>query len=241
MSISSDCEYDFNLFKQKYNIIQENQDKTELFFLFKSVYAVNYLSSRIEVRQVFNNDFYKVTLSCIKESFMLYKDNYIRASSLVLRSAIENYIKFLLKLNQLPINNRIYAENYNLYKSFLSSSLDDKVNTKKSLLNLNDKLLSFYKRLSGLSHSLTQESKEFTVNFLEEIQNVTVKSQCDFLDIFAKFLNIVQQFDLFICTFSLKNWTTEHLNDLLKLTMGNKRKDRFFNLIKEGKDISFHY
>lgn len=226
---------DYHLFTSKYLIAED----ANLYSAFKRLYAINYLSSRIEVRSTLKNTHYQVTLSCLKESFLLYKDNYIRAASLVLRSAIENYIKFLLSKENLAINDRVYTENYNNLKNGLETNYNKK-NIRESLLQLNNKMLSHYKRLSGLSHSLTKESKELAINFFTDISLVHNQSLNLFQSIFLSFLEIVQSINILYSKYSLEHWQTEHILNLLNIHMGAKRSSRFIQIIKQDSDINFH-
>lgn len=69
--------------------------------IFNKIYAINYLSKRIEVRNNFKNDYYDVCFSCLLEAFSLIIKNYPRAASLVLRSCIENYQKFIIEYHNI--------------------------------------------------------------------------------------------------------------------------------------------
>lgn len=242
MTIHKDIKKDFDTFKQQIGV-SSHCTESEILDIFKRIHSINYLSFRTEVSETFNNIYYKMTLSSIKEAFLLFNNNFVRAASLVLRSGIENYLKFLLHHQDLPIHKRVFQVNHNTLNDYLKTNYHTKPNYQKSLTTLNARLLSYYKKLSGLSHSLTKESKFFIITFLEDIHTPKEYSskKKNFLKLYIGFLETVNLYNLFYCTYSLKNWNLDHLKQLLSINMGNKRLERILKVIKKQEDIEFHH
>ncbi|QGG51432.1 hypothetical protein [Lysinibacillus pakistanensis] len=240
MNLKQRIDKDFQLFSQNEFELSKDTHVEIVRQIFNKIYFVNYLTSRIEVRSNYDSNYFKVTRSCLIEAFILFSQNYLRASSLVLRSSIENFIKHLLQLQSQKINNRVYIENKNEMDNYLSS-ISAPVNLKTSLLKINEKLLSLYKNLSGISHSLTNESKSFSINFTTEIKELSFeninkvhKNLDDYLDLLILIIIILNKS-------SLKHLPTFEINSMLRLVMGNKRTARLLKIIKNEEDLLFHF
>lgn len=208
----------------------------ELKKTFLGIYAINYLSNRIEINNFFISSYYDVTFSCLLESFSLITNNYPRGSSLVLRSGLENFLKYIIEtLNNINksnyiINDRSYSEN----KKTLETIINDKyiLSLKEQSISLNSKMETQYKKLSALSHSLVPESKNNTINYFSEI-DVVSKSNLDI--VFENFLSIVNQmfsFCIIICQSSLKSWDSIDLEKILRMVFGKHRTLCFLTMLK---------
>ena len=78
------------MMKSKYS-----EELAEIFFFF---FSINYLRNKVETKRYFNTTYFKITYSCLLESYSLILNNYPRGSSLVLRSALENFIKHVINI-----------------------------------------------------------------------------------------------------------------------------------------------
>lgn len=207
--------------------------------IFTKLYFLNYSTARIEVRKTYESDYFSVTRSCLLESFMLFSQNYLRASSLVLRSSIENFIKFLLELYNQEIDNRVYINNKNKLDDFIIASKNFLPNAEKSFIKMNNKMLTFYKQLSGISHSLTQKSKVLSINFINDI---TCISSTDISEVYKKinqFLDLIIMCIIYLNKNSLNHLPKYELNSMFRLVMGNKKTARLLKIIKNEEDLQF--
>jgi hypothetical protein len=231
---------DFNKYKEFGFLLSNNAYSELVFDLFKRIYFINITHTKAEFRNKFSNDFYKISYSCLVEALLLFSQNYIRASSLVLRSAIENYLKHQLQINNANINDRVYLENKNKFDEVINSK-NYKNNEKLSLIKFNEKLLSLYKKLSGLSHSLTIESKNLQIDFISDFTDLQDKNIRSLYDHFCPTLDCFIMLNIHTLKEPLTYWSKDDLNNFFKTAMGNKRIHRLIRIIKDNEDLEFHF
>lgn len=204
--------------------------------VFLGIYIINYLSNRIELEKFFDYQYYKVSFSCLLESFSLILSNHPRGSSLVLRSALENFIKYIIEVSnslkniKYPINDRSYSENKKNLECIIKDYYNDDL--KQNSISLNSQMETYYKKLSGLSHSLTSESKNNVISYFSDIK---ILNNDNLKIVFDKFLNIIKQmfgFCIIICEPSLKNWDSYDLNKVLRIVFGKSRTNCFLSMLK---------
>lgn len=234
-------EEDYELFLKTYNLSNYIQDVPKFKKCYFSLYAINFLSTRIEVSKYFVNDYYQICLSTLKETILLFKDSYIRAASLILRSSIENFLKFVLEKHNLTVHDKSYSANRNTFENNIDKIVNPHYSLiKKSLLSLNNKLFNIYRTISSLSHSLTSQSKDLTLQFFLQKEQVDINYKKEFIDKLEITLETIQSFNLYLTKFSTRNWTTQELMQLLSINIGNKRMNSWIKFIKEDQDITFH-
>lgn len=210
--------------------------KKDLEKIFLCLYAINYIQGRTEVKGNFNCDYYRISFSCLIESFSLIINNHPRAASLVLRSGLENFIKFIIFINNkkndenYSINSRSYTAN----KNTLSCIIDKKYSAffRDETNSLNSKMEAEYKKLSALSHSLVPESKDNTMKFLSEIKTLNKKNTEVVLEKIKKVELYIFSFCIILCKTSLKNWQSDELGKILRLVFGKPRTKTFLKNIK---------
>lgn len=207
--------------------------------LFNKIYFINYIKNRIENRKLFNSIYFDVTFSCLIEGLVLFSQNYLRSCSLVLRSSIENYAKHILFINGESIDKKVYINNKNKIDSVISKSLLPS-RIKLSVQKLNDILLSHYKKLSGLSHSLTVESTRLTFSFTTDLDIIN----SDNIKYVAKYFNSILDSIIYVILIQTRGFLNLHFSeyDLKKILltfMGDKRSKRFISIIKENQDVQF--
>ncbi|GCD83710.1 hypothetical protein PTHTG4_27740 [Parageobacillus thermoglucosidasius] len=232
-------EQDFNKYKKLGFLLTNDTAYSELVFnLFKRIYFINITNTKAEFRGRFSNDFYKISFSCLVEALLLFSQNYIRASSLVLRSAIENYLKHQLQINNAKINDRVYLENKIKFDEVINSK-NYKDNEKLSLIKFNEKLLTLYKRLSGFSHSLTIESKNLQIDFISDFNNLLDNNIRILYNHFRSTLDYFIMLNIHTLKESLTYWSRDDLNNFFRIVMGNKRIKRLIRIIKDNEDLRF--
>lgn len=207
--------------------------------IFNKIYAINYLSKRIEVRNNFKNDYYDVCFSCLLEAFSLIIKNYPRGASLVLRSCIENYQKFIIEyhnINKLfniySIDDRSYSANKATLDKVIKFSYKDKLQEKG--LSLNTKLQEKYSRLSGLSHSLVPESRNNTLKYFSDLSILNVEMVNKVLEELSEISTHIFIFQTIICKDSLKLWDRNELSKLFRLVIRRKTTaENHISILKE--------
>lgn len=225
------------IFKNKGNENIKTVYGAKLEKIFLGIYAINYLSNRIEIESLFISNYYNVSFSCLLESFSVIINNYPRGSSLVLRSGLENFIKYIIEtLNSIyNVNHIIHDRSYTANKKTLETIVKDKfiiISLKQQSISLNSKMETQYKILSALSHSLIPESKNNTMNYFSEVDVLNVSN----LNIvFEQFSNIVYQmfsFCLIICQPSLKSWDSTDLEKILRIVYNKRKTLSFLTMLK---------
>ncbi|WP_039652370.1 hypothetical protein [Clostridium tyrobutyricum] len=237
MSYSEDAIKQFKLILNQYgntNIKEIYRDN--LMKVFCTIYAINYLSNRIDLQNFFNSNYYKISFSCLLESFSLILNNYPRGTSLVLRSSLENFIKHLIETSnningkQYSIHDRSYSRNKKTMEEVINNEYVSSL--KEKSISLNSQMETQYKRLSGLSHSLTIESKNNIVKYFSDIA-VLNKDNLD--TVFEKLFAVLDQifsFCIIICQPSLKEWDSHELGKILKMTFGARKTESFKKMLK---------
>lgn len=204
--------------------------------IFLGIYAINYLSNRVELNKFFISNYYNVSFSCVLESFSLILNNYPRGSALVLRSGLENFVKYVIEVSNnisgsnYTINDRSYSENKktleiiirNKYVAFLQ----------ERSISINSQMETYYKLLSGLSHSLVPESKSNTISYFSEIY---VVNNTNVELVFEKLLNIIKEmfeFCVILCQPSFKEWDSYDLEKIFRLVFASDKSKKLLTLLK---------
>ena len=209
----------------------KNYNTTNIEKCFSYLYIINFISKKIELKRFFKTKYYIVSYSCLIESFVLLLENYPRGSSLVLRSALENFIKSVIEISgegKYPINDRSYGENRKTLDKLIEQEYPQKY--REIFKRTNAQMHSTYGKLSGLSHSLTPESQNNLLEFFSDV-NVLNKENID--NVFNKLLSILEY--IFMCSLlisrsSLENWERSNLNEILGFTFGKKRTANLLEL-----------
>lgn len=198
-----------------------------LYKVFCRIYTVNYLKNRIETERFTRTEYFKIVFSCLLESVQLLKSNYLRGSVLVLRSALENFLKhaiFTVQGNSININEKSYLANKKLYDNLI---IDENPNTQEYstfLQLLNSQMHNLYHNISGISHSLVSGSRDNIQSYFSDLSQINMEHFRSTLDLLDKASDLILDWLLIICQTSLKNWEKEHLSELLSVPFGPKRK-----------------
>ena len=71
------------LFKKVGNKDIKENYKEDLTEIFSIIYAINYIKNKAETSRYFKTDYFKITYSCLLESYSLILHNYPKAAALV--------------------------------------------------------------------------------------------------------------------------------------------------------------
>lgn len=202
--------------------------------IFLSIYALNYIANRVELKSIFQSTYFKISFSCLLETFALILNNYPRAAALVLRSSLENFLKFIIesyKDEKYKINDRVYSENKKTLELIIKEKYDGKL--KNECIKINSRMEATYKELSGISHSLTPESINNIIKYFTEFNDIKSEIIKKVLDYFNIIIRDMFTFSLIISENSLKLWDSKNLGNIIKLSFGSKRTKTLIELIKE--------
>lgn len=233
MNYKEDLNIQFSSVLNKYNCKVKNCYNNEINKIFSSLYAMNYISNRVEVRHLFDSEYYNLSFSCVIESFSLILDNYPRGSALVLRSAIENFSKFIIQKsqnNKWTINDRLYNPNKKTIDNIIKCEYDKSV--KEISISLNSTMENLYGKLSGISHSLVSESQTNRLNYFSDINAIKpeiIKSAIERID---KSIAAIFTYCLIICKPSLEKWDSYELTLIFELAFGKKKTKSYLSMLK---------
>lgn len=198
------------------------------FPIFKKIYAIKLLISRPELKIFIVNDYTDAYFNFIIEAFICILRNEKNASSLLLRSAIENFLKLTLETLNLNINNRSFSENHKKLNGFLDETIYIQLTIKSNASTLQ----RHYSVLSAVSHSYTNLNKQaifksFTNSLKTDISksDTIIKSWNEVLD--STFIIMIM-----LSSTSIKKWDTDDISNYLKLIMGEKKKNKILKNIK---------
>ncbi|WP_049042632.1 hypothetical protein [Clostridium sporogenes] len=210
----------------------------ELREIFECIYMINYFSNRIELKSKFDSKYFNISMSCLIEAFDLLINNYSRGSSLVLRSALENFIKHVIQVYLIETGDVAYKINdrsYNANKITLDKISDKYI--KEQLVikskSINSRMETEYKKLSGISHSLVAESENNTLKYFEDLDKMNKQN---ILLVIEHFINVAQcffSFSLIMCEKSFKNWDSNELKQILKVVFGSSQTKTYLRKIKQ--------
>ncbi|KYC62070.1 MAG: hypothetical protein SOI41_02700 [Heyndrickxia coagulans] len=205
--------------------------RSELERCFSFLYLINFLSKRVELKRFFDSKACLVSYSCLIEAFMLLIENHPRGSSLVIRSAIENFIKNIIKITgggEYYINDRSYGENIKTLNSIIENHVPEKY---KPLFNKTTAQISrLYYLLSGLSHSLTPESEKILLNYFSDTRSINTENIDTVTDNYLSALEHIFTLSLLICRNSLEIWERENLEEIFRIVYGKKRTQTLLQL-----------
>ncbi|WP_434565170.1 hypothetical protein PQ689_03395 [Thermoanaerobacterium thermosaccharolyticum] len=233
--------YHEDALKQFENILrqfnyQKDKDSNydDLKKIFFSIYALNYIANRVELKNIFQSTYFKISFSCLLETFALILNNYPRAAALVLRSGLENFLKFIIesyKDKKYKINDKVYSENKKTLELIIKEKYDGKL--KKECITINSRMETKYKNLSGVSHSLTPESINNIKKYFAELNDIESEIIKNVLEYFDIIIGDMFTFSLIISENSLKLWDSKELENIINLAFGSKRTKTLINIIKE--------
>lgn len=232
MNLTRECTKQFELLKNTpmVNSVILKPYEADFFSVYKQIFFINYLANRVETKNFFDTDYYKISFSCLVEANLALLSNYSRGSSLLLRSSLESMLKHLIITldKNSEIDDRQYSKNYDALKK--SKSTNSKI--KERVLLLNEKMKSLYSNLSSISHSLTELTNENVYKYFSDNRDLNKKSVSAIMNFFEQLVNYTVEISLYLSLCSLENWDTEDLDSLLSLVYGNKRKEKMIRFIK---------
>lgn len=209
----------------------------ELKKVFSTIYCINYLKNRTELERFFKTQYFDITFSCLLELFSLLLNNYPRGALLVLRSSLENFIKHIIQeYNQLlskeyKINDRSYTVNKTELEKIIKNN--SKESLKNESITLNSKMETSYKKLSGLSHSLTLESKNNILNYFSDINVVNDDNIIFAINHTKDVSQSILSFSVILCESSFKYWDSCELKKILRLAFGERKSQTYIRNIKK--------
>lgn len=217
------------------NINEKFNDKIEKVFL--KIYALNYISNRIEICEKFQCNYFKISFSCLMESFSLVLNNYPRGASLVLRSSLENLIKYIISTynsdeEAYNIDDRSYTSNKVTLQKIIDNNYNNDLN--KKCTTINSQMERDYKRLSALSHSLVPESATNTFKYFSDMNIINNDIIIEVLDKLNDVLKYIFSFCMIVCQNSIKKWETTNLIKIVRLVFNENTTNNFIKILKSS-------
>lgn len=201
---------------------------------FSYLYAINFLSKKIVLRSFFSNTAYNVSYACLIESFKLLLENHPRGSALVLRSALENFLKSIIETagqGHYEIHEKSYLANKNTMDKLIGNIFPSKY--QQMFKTTNTQMYTAYGKLSGLSHSLTTASKENLLLYFSDTSHLNEKIIDNVFGNFLAVLEYIFSSCLLITWSSLENWEREELKEVLLVVFGEKRTEKMLILFSK--------
>lgn len=235
MILEKDCENQLQTIIKFINtdsVINYNNSDIQRCFSF--LYTINFLSKRIELKHLFNTKAFIVSYSCLIESFILLLENYPRGSSLVLRSALENFIKFVIEISgegKYSINDRSYGENRKTLDKVINSEIP--VKYQKIFMTTNAQMHHVYGKLSGLSHSLTPESQNNLLKYFSDSDLMITRNIDTVITYTISVLEYIFTCSLLVSRSSLERWDRADLNEIIGSIYGKKRTKKLLELFSK--------
>ncbi|HEK9101992.1 TPA: hypothetical protein SUB30_003392 [Bacillus pseudomycoides] len=240
MILKEDCRNQLEIVLKdiKCELIKESKIE-EIEKCFSYLYIVNFVSKKYVLRNFFKNTAFNVSYSCLIESLVLLLENHPRGSALVLRSALENFLKSIIETageGQYKINEKSYLANKNTMDKVIEDKFPDKY--QMMFKTINNQMYTVYGKLSGLSHSLTTESQRNLLLFFSDTNNLNKPSIDSVFEKFLAVLDCIFTSCLLIVWRSLENWERGELKEVLLVVFGGKRTEKMLSLFSKSVKIS---
>jgi hypothetical protein len=191
--------------------------------LFNKIYFLWYFSHRKELSSWLANDYYIYACSFAYEAFVSLFLKQLAATSLLLRSSTENFLKFLLDINNLDIDSTRFKQNASNFRRTLKC---------QKLISNIDKLLCIYDNLSSLSHSANSSTVDM-ISYLSSVTRSSETMQESTIVTFNEVLHIYSDFIISICKPSLKKWDSEDLENILYTTFKEKKAGNIISFLRK--------
>lgn len=189
---------------------------------YNHIFVLNLFKSRPELRR-FWNDYFDWSMSFLFEAFISASLAQKNSCYLLLRSSLENFVKFLVvAINKRDeINDRGFKDNNHIILTHDWSNIHLNPLTKINTFQ-ND-----YERFSKLSHSAINLSSEAIINYFDKTsENFSEQfndSMIEFRSLSKKYIYLI----ICICEDSFISWNQEELRLILKMIY----KDHTLNTI----------
>lgn len=226
--INKSINYQFKKYKEE--ILEENFEKAKKFNKvkkYKYIFAINYFVSRPELSKYWNN-YFKWSLSFLYEAYYSFSLGRTDSGVLLLRSSIDNFVKFIIKSigKEDQIGETVFKPNNHILVTY---------EWKENQLNLTNKSRIFqeeYNNFSRLSHSAINSSAT-PISFFSQL-NKDFKANYEYgMKSFKRIAKIYIYFIVYVCQDSLKKWDTVDLEETLSIMMLTKEeRNKIYNFIK---------
>lgn len=194
---------------------------------YKYIFAINYFISRPELSKYWN-DYFKWSISFLYESYYSFSLGQKNGGFLLLRSSIENFVKYVVtkigKANS--IDERAFKPNNRILILYSWREKQLELEKKANALQAN------YNEFSKLSHSAIN-SDSSAVSFFSEINKEFNLNYNYGMAAFKKIVKIYIFFIVYICKDSLKYWETIDLDETFSIILTNGEYNKIYNFIKK--------
>lgn len=187
------------------------------------VYFIHYFTNRIELKSFVDNEYLNASLSFYKEAYISMLLGQKSAYILLLRSSLENFVKYLLSYYDLTIDPTRFKQNVHTLRRSgkISSNLFTEV----------DSFIALYRDYSGLSHSVINRN----INLISYLESGTKGTEQSFLACLEQLKKVSQKYGYFlidVCKSSLKIWDTHDLKTMLSITYPDSQVSKITDSLK---------
>ncbi|VDG23721.1 hypothetical protein [Lactobacillus gallinarum] [Lactiplantibacillus mudanjiangensis] len=187
------------------------------------VYFIHYLTNRAELKTFVSNTYLDVSLSFYKEAYIAMLLGQKSAYTLLLRSSLENFIKYMLEYYCLEIDPTRFKQNVHTLRS--SSSFPN------TLITELDSFIDIYHDYSGLSHSVINRN----INIISYLEAGTKEKKQNFTDNLEQLRKMSKKYGYFliyICKSSLQIWDTNDLLSMLSIIYSSSQTSSIITTLK---------
>lgn len=222
-----DIDIQYNALLEAMNIPLKPSNK-KYFLIFKEIYAIKLLIGRPELQKFIANDYTDAYFNFIIEAFICILRNEKNASSLLLRSAIENFLKLVLTSLDLKINDRSFSVNHKTLSNFLNEDSYTNISIEANASTLQRQ----YSNLSAISHSFTNLNNQSIAKSFTRSLTSTIDSTDGIIQSWCIVLKSTFTILIMLSSQSIKFWDTDDISNYLKLVMGEKAKNSMIANLK---------
>lgn len=217
------------------------KNETQMKYFFRRIYVINLLKNRLELSDIFDGSFNEPFSLLLESTFSMFSGQ-CRASLLLLRSALESIFHFCTMKERERIktidSDAIFNEiDYRFIdtKKKLVGDITPYVSEKEygEYFTTIERCATYYKKLSGVVHSMNRKSPILISTFYVDLQEDTLIDIDDFFELYRETLNNIFVLLYFLLRSNLKEWDTYDLKDILKVVYKKERQvKRYLGYIK---------
>ena len=155
---------------------------------------------------------------------------------MVLRSSLENFIKHIIDIvnsihqKKYDINDRSYSCNKSTLEKIIDNELKDDFGEISKAIN--SQMERIYRKLSGLSHSLTIESKSNILDYIFDLDSINNKNIELVINNYKEVSKLIFSLSVIICEPSLKLWEKNQLETVLRWVFGTRKTKTYISKLK---------
>lgn len=206
--------------------INNNPWKSKEKKTFLQLYILWNISKRPELKRWLNDEYYIVAISFLLQSFTCLTLNQASGALLLIRSSLENFVKFGLSVAGETIDRNLFKNNISKFRKKWASS--------PILISSIDRIPDTYRKLSKIAHSATTSEIDMA-EYLGRSFDITENDFTNTNNYITKIIEIYMVVIFYICRDSFKYWDGNDLKKLLQIGFNNKITENLIEISKKSK------